>query len=117
MELSVELEKWRCDRPDEWKMDEFIRNAVKLEQELAALKEQMRWRSVEDEPANDGDWYIVRAYRESSESMMTTIAFCDKDSETGETVWLPHDSMVVFDYDTDVMDVTHWMPLPTHPTT
>lgn len=37
MKLSTELSKWRCDRPDEWKMDEFIRNAEKLESERDAL--------------------------------------------------------------------------------
>lgn len=29
--LSVELSKWRADRPDEWIMDTFIREAKKLE--------------------------------------------------------------------------------------
>jgi len=37
MKLSEELGKWRCDRPDEWKMDEFQRNAEKLEAERDAL--------------------------------------------------------------------------------
>lgn len=40
MKLSTELSKWRCDRPDEWKMDEFIRNAEKLEAERDALAAQ-----------------------------------------------------------------------------
>jgi len=35
VQLSEELAKWRADRPDEWKMDEFIRNAAALEQQLA----------------------------------------------------------------------------------
>lgn len=42
MKLSVELEKWRADRPDEWKMDEFIRNAEKLEEQNAALIVKMQ---------------------------------------------------------------------------
>lgn len=29
--LSEHLAKWRADRPDEWQMDEFIREARKLE--------------------------------------------------------------------------------------
>ena len=29
--LSEDLKFWRIERPDEWKMDEFIRKAVKLE--------------------------------------------------------------------------------------
>lgn len=32
--LSENLEWWRALRPDEWQMDEFIREAKKLEQEL-----------------------------------------------------------------------------------
>lgn len=38
MKLSVELEKWRIDRPDEWKMDEFIRKAAELESHVEHLK-------------------------------------------------------------------------------
>ena len=41
MKLSAELGKWRCDRPDEWKMDEFQRNAEKLEAERDALAAQV----------------------------------------------------------------------------
>lgn len=41
MKLSTELGKWRCDRPDEWKMDEFQRNAEKLEEERNALQAQV----------------------------------------------------------------------------
>ena len=41
MKLSTELGKWRCDRPDEWKMDEFQRNAEKLEAERDALAAQV----------------------------------------------------------------------------
>lgn len=41
MKLSIELSKWRCDRPDEWKMDEFIRNAEKLQAERDALAAQV----------------------------------------------------------------------------
>lgn len=41
MKLSKELELWRCDRPDEWKMDEFRRNAEKLEAERDALAVQV----------------------------------------------------------------------------
>lgn len=41
MKLSEELELWHCDRPDEWKMDEFRRNAEKLEAERDALSAQV----------------------------------------------------------------------------
>jgi hypothetical protein len=34
MKLSEYLKSWRADRPDEWKMDEFIRAAEHLEAEV-----------------------------------------------------------------------------------
>lgn len=33
MKLSEQLRYWRAERPDEWKMDEFIRLAEELERE------------------------------------------------------------------------------------
>lgn len=35
--LSEALSHWRADRPDEWKMDEFIRQAKSQEVEVAEL--------------------------------------------------------------------------------
>lgn len=35
--LSDKLQDWRADRPDEWLMDEFIRDAEKLQSERDAL--------------------------------------------------------------------------------
>jgi len=32
--LSNQLKYWRCERPDEWIMDSFIRKAEKLEDQL-----------------------------------------------------------------------------------
>lgn len=37
MILSEDLKYWRAERPDEWKMDEFIRKAVELEDKLKEL--------------------------------------------------------------------------------
>jgi len=34
MKLSDELKSFRSDRPDEWKMDEFIRKAQELESQV-----------------------------------------------------------------------------------
>lgn len=34
MKLSDKLRQWRADRPDEWKMDEFIRLAEEIERDL-----------------------------------------------------------------------------------
>lgn len=122
MELSVELGKWRCDRHDEWKMDEFIRNAAKLEQELAALKEQMRWRSVEDElPDVEHGYFVVLCdggnvdksfytkNRDYLSSLKTSGSYSrSRQGKASGFFEISHR----YGY-----KITHWMPLPTHPTT
>jgi len=35
--LSKKLQYWRAERPDEWTMDEFIRDAGKLEISILAM--------------------------------------------------------------------------------
>ena len=39
LRLSSHLKDWRADRPDEWKMDEFIRQAEYLENVIRKLRE------------------------------------------------------------------------------
>jgi hypothetical protein len=36
--LSEDLKRWRADRPDEWKMDEFIRKAEAMEKSINYIK-------------------------------------------------------------------------------
>jgi hypothetical protein len=43
MVLTKHLENWRAERPDEWKMDEFIRKAALLESSLLALTKDNYW--------------------------------------------------------------------------
>ena len=38
MKLSEDLQYWRAERPDEWKMDDFIRIAKNLQDENVRLK-------------------------------------------------------------------------------
>ena len=38
--LSEHLSSFRADRPSEWLMDEFIRDAKELEQQIATLRER-----------------------------------------------------------------------------
>ena len=38
LKLSEHIKQWRADRPDEWKMDEFIREAAALEKKLLGIK-------------------------------------------------------------------------------
>ena len=37
LELTEQLKSFRADRPDEWRMDEFIRHAENIEKEIASL--------------------------------------------------------------------------------
>ncbi len=46
--LSENLRYWRAERPDEWKMDDFIREADKLELLLARCKEAIVEAGYED---------------------------------------------------------------------
>jgi len=43
MKLSEKLERYRCDRPDEWTMDEFARQARLLEDALLDARSGMRY--------------------------------------------------------------------------
>ena len=40
--LAEKLSMWRAERPDEWKMDEFIREAKELEEENKRLKSESK---------------------------------------------------------------------------
>lgn len=71
MKLSVELERWRADRPDEWKMDEFIRNAEKLESERDALEATVE---------------ALRREFQDARRTLQIIASCGADSKDAEIV-------------------------------
>ena len=43
MKLSEKLERYRTDRPDEWTMDEFSRQARQLEDALLDARSGMRY--------------------------------------------------------------------------
>ncbi len=43
MRLSEKIEKYRTDRPDEWTMDEFARQATLLEDALLDARGGMRY--------------------------------------------------------------------------
>lgn len=40
--LSDKLKDWHADRPDEWTMDEFIRDAIRLEGLVAGYLTELR---------------------------------------------------------------------------
>jgi hypothetical protein len=41
-DLITELNYWRCERPDEWKIDEWIRAVRKLESKLQGFENEAR---------------------------------------------------------------------------
>lgn len=43
MKLSEKLERYKTDRPDEWTMDEFCRDARQLEDALLDARSGMRY--------------------------------------------------------------------------
>jgi len=43
MKLSEKLERYRADRPDEWTMDEFARQARQLEDALLDARSGLRY--------------------------------------------------------------------------
>jgi len=58
------------------------------------------WTAAEEFLPKNGDWYLVVSRG------MVTMAFMD-----GEEMWLPLSCAI-----DDVIPVTHWMPLPSLPT-
>ena len=58
------------------------------------------WTAVEESLPKYGEWYLVVSRG------MVTMAFMD-----GEKMWLPLSCAI-----DDVIPVTHWMPLPSLPT-
>lgn len=46
MKLSEQLQYWRAERPDEWKMDEFIRMAERLEQSAREIEKSAITKAV-----------------------------------------------------------------------
>jgi len=84
VKLSIELSKWRCDRPDEWKMDEFIRNAEKLEAERDALAVTVnKFSSIRKE------WGGL-----VTNDMRTLTAFIELSNETPQVNLAAHDEEV-----------------------
>tara|TARA_B110000977_G_C10709289_1_gene350565 strand:- start:256 stop:435 length:180 start_codon:yes stop_codon:yes gene_type:complete len=52
--LSEKLKYWRAERPDEWTMDEFIRDAAKLEIKMESYKMRMNELSDQTDRLMDG---------------------------------------------------------------
>jgi hypothetical protein len=45
--LAKLIQSFRCDRPDEWTMDDFIRMAEEMHQEIEMLKTELKERGHE----------------------------------------------------------------------
>lgn len=57
--LSEQLRYWRAERPDEWKMDEFIRQAKELEEclsEAVDLMEDIRVGAYKPDSVTTQPW-------------------------------------------------------------
>ena len=96
MKLLERILRSRTDRPDEWSMDAYLREAKKLEDKITQLESQ--WISVEDRLPDAGQWYLCWSRNQ------TQIIFLD----TVEPIMWLQDG----DY---LENVTHWMNLPAPP--
>jgi hypothetical protein len=67
--LSEDLEYWRAERPDEWTMDRFIRNAKILEDELADIAEEHRQVMAEECPTDEKHCTCVPILRAEIDSL------------------------------------------------
>ena len=60
-DLGKLMQSWRAMRPDEWTMDEFIREAEKMHSEIIELKkclmDAIYWNWLDDRPAELYDKY------------------------------------------------------------
>jgi len=65
--LSEQLKDWRADRPDEWKMDEFIRQAKEIEEclsEAVDLMEDIRVGAYKPDSCTTQPWRIILSENE-----------------------------------------------------
>ena len=105
MKLSERILRSRTDRPDEWSMDAYLREAKKLEDRIAQLENQ--WISVEDKLPDENADVIVFANDIVNGFVETACYYVCPEYLSGgwrEENGDPYEPIV-----------THWMPLPTPP--
>jgi len=67
-ELIEELKYWRCDRPSEYKMDEFIRSVERLEKECDKYKAALD--SIKEITLNNHDHDTLRINKICQEALI-----------------------------------------------
>lgn len=65
MKLSEDLAYWRCERPDEWTMDRFIRKAKDLEDTLITKEAKEHGYETVEEMLEDVASALQQADRDS----------------------------------------------------
>ena len=79
--LGKYIQAFRCDRPDEWTMDEFIRIAEDMHKEITRLREAekdaARYRWLRDGVCM---FYVSSAGCDSRDAYLTVTGYGDNDS-------------------------------------
>lgn len=111
MKLSEDLAYWRCERPDEWTMDRFIRKARGLEDYSLAGKWVSRYVDLPEHNKCVDVWgYLVGGHHHGDETRYTD-CFYDKENFK----WWTWDVSCFHKIYLDFMNVTHWMYIPESP--
>jgi len=100
LKLSEKLQRYRTDRPDEWTMDEFTRDALKLEAKIAELEKANEWISVEDRLPGKYGWFLIRYVGKSLAGK--------KPSDRYDVDYFDFDDLEFNEYG---HLATHWMPI------
>ena len=109
--LGIKLQNYRADRPDEWTMDDFTREAEIMNEQNKALESLSinQWINVEDRLPKQSCFVIVRSVGsvDSKYSTGTVIAYFSTAIERGRQF----QSQSVASHIT----CSHWMTLPEPP--
>lgn len=95
-------------------VSEHLSEISALKSELDALREQVRWRDVREELPLELDSILPYRTVEVIVTNGTSVGFSEFQAGSGGGD--PWREFSIYSYFNDVEGITHWMPLPTTPT-
>lgn len=104
--------KWQSSTNKE--LNALIKENAILKSELDALREQVRWRDVREELPLELDSILPYRTVEVIVTNGTSVGFSE--FQAGNGGGTPWRGFSIYSYFNDVEGITHWMPLPTTPT-
>lgn len=66
-DVISDMKKWRAERPDEWKMDEFMRAVSKLQSRISDIEKEREiiLNFVNEQAEDEGLWCVAQYASES----------------------------------------------------